>query len=103
MPARLADGLGLGSVRRPHVVQTFRFANRKPKGLHYIWRCAPGARVPRVLRVAQDLGRRLFYALFVPPADLDADRRADEPELLPYLVDEEALIREMKLGGDVAE
>src|SRR4051812_35327519 len=38
MPTRLADGLGLGSVRR-------RFR-----------RYAPRARVPRVLRVAQNFG-----------------------------------------------
>src|SRR6516164_3919987 len=88
MPARLADGLGLGSVRRT--------ASRAGQ-------CAPGARVPRVLRVAQDLGRPLFYALFVPAADLNADRRAQEAELFSYLVDEEALVREMKLGGDVGK
>src|SRR5215471_370070 len=78
MPARLADGLGLGSVRLPDVVQTFRFANGKPKGLHYMWRCAPGARVPRVLRVAQDLGRRLFYAFFEVDVRLKADATSSD-------------------------
>jgi hypothetical protein len=41
--------------------------------------------------------------VLVPAADLDPDRRPDEPEFLAQLVDEEPFVREMKRRGDVGE
>src|SRR6185369_9138068 len=61
---------------------------------------------PAVLLVRTDAARLLVAAdigVAIAPADLDPDRRADEAELLPQLIDQEALVGKVKRRRDVGE